>query len=103
MSDVLYSKKQIDDAVTRSQLIAKDRPKKKVSEEAGDLELKREIPMELYLNAVQGHGVDPCDSDYFKSMEKEVPSIKVNATSGKLFFGSTRRMRDNYDGIKWSN
>lgn len=64
------------------------RPAKRVNEGAGDLEPTRNIPMELYLNAVNGHGVDPNDYEYWRDMERYVPSIKVKATSGKMVFGS---------------
>lgn len=100
MSEPLYSREKLDKAVKASNVAAGKRPVKKVSEEAGDMEVQREIPMELFLNAVQGHGVDPNDTDYWRDQEKYVPSIKVqNISIGKMFFGSTSRTRRNWDDI----
>lgn len=97
----LYSPKQIADAVKRSETEAAKRPPRKVSEEAGDLEVTREIPTELYYNAVNGHGVDPQDMDYWKSMEKVVPSIKVKQEPGRIFIGSSGRFRSRFSDINW--
>lgn len=101
MTEHLYSQAAIDKAVKASAKEAKSRPAKRVNEEAGNLEVVRSIPRELYFNAVHGHGVDPKDEGYWKDMEKVVPSIKVNSSSGKIFVGSNHRFRKRYEDISF--
>lgn len=91
MTDFLYSQQELNAEVKRSETEAAARPVKRVNENAGDLEVTRSIPRKLYMNAVVGHGVDPNDTEYWKDMERYVPSIKVQSNSGRLFFGPLSR------------
>ena len=91
MSDVLYERGRLDQAVRQSDLYAQCRPQKRICEEAGGLEVTHSIPRELYYNATVGHGVDPADTGYWKDMERIVPSIKVKSTSGRIFVSKLPR------------
>lgn len=108
MTQHLYDRGQLDAAIRRSAIEASNRPVKRVNERAGDLEPTRNIPAELYFNAVNGHGVDPNDFEYWKDMERYVPSIKVKATSGKMMFGAmglhggSFGRRNRFGRITWS-
>ena len=93
MSDVLYDQGRLNAAVRHSDQCARTRPQKKVCEAAGGLEVTHSIPRELYYNATVGHGVDPSDTGYWKDMERVVPSIKVNSTSGRRLVGPLHRHR----------
>jgi len=86
MSGYLYDQGQIQAAIRRSECEARSRPQKRVNE-AADIEPTRNIPIELYLNAVRGHGVDPNDFEYWKDMERVCPSIKIDPVSGKIISG----------------
>ncbi len=91
MGKPLYSQERLNRAVRASDACAAARPAKKVSEAAGDLRVEQSIPKELYWNAVVGHGVDPSDSEYWRDMERVVPSIAVKSSSGRVFFGQLNR------------
>lgn len=91
MTDYLYSPSVLANEVRSSEKEAAARPAKRVNEEAGDLQVTRSIPRKLFLNAVLGHGVDPQDTEYFKDMERYVPSIAVKSQSTKITFGQLGR------------
>jgi len=93
MSDYLYSPDVLAAEVRSSEKEAAARPAKRVNEAAGDLEVTRSIPRKLFMNAVVGHGVDPRDTEYFKDMERYVPSIAVKSQSTKLTFGQLGRFQ----------
>lgn len=91
MSDYLYTPGELSAEVKRSEKEALSRPAKKVNENAGNLEVTRQIPRKLFMNAVVGHGVDPNDHDYWKDQERVCPSIKVKTSSTKMIFGPLSR------------
>lgn len=95
MTDYLYSPSDLAAEVKRSETEAASRPAKRVNEQAGDLEVTRQIPKKLFMNAVVGHGVDPNDTDYWRDQERICPSIKVKSISTKLVFGPLSR----FEGI----
>jgi len=107
MTDYLYSPGELAQEVRRSEAEAKVRPQKRVVEEAGDLQVTRSIPKKLFMNAVVGHGVDPCDQEYFKDMERYVPSIKVESSGSRIFFGplnryqGPRKMRNRFGNVTY--
>ena len=107
MSDVLYERGRLEQAMRQSDIFAARRPQKKVCEEAGGLEVTHSIPRELYYNATVGHGVDPADTGYWRDMERYVPSIKVKSTSGKIFVSKLTRylnpvkVKNRFGRVSW--
>jgi len=91
MDDVLYDQGTLDREVRRSQAEAAARPLK--TESAGGIRLERRVPPKLFFNAVRGHGVDPADDEYWRDMERYVPSIKVDCSSSRTVFGPLDRYR----------
>jgi len=79
---------RIQKAIHRQRAMHKAAPTSKVT---GNLEMRtsHRIDPELFYNGVvQNGGVNPwSDPSYVRDMERKLPEIKVNATSGRIFVG----------------